>query len=55
MSTREKEQRVIDLLTQINELAADAGDAFYDIAGKDLAKWKEIRGVSFRQKCMKMF
>jgi len=44
MSTKEKEQRVIELLSEINELAADAGDAFYDIAGKDLARWDEIRG-----------
>jgi hypothetical protein len=44
MSTKEKEQRVIELLSQIKELAADAGDAFYDIAGKDLSRWDDIRG-----------
>jgi len=43
VSTEEKEQRVIELLTQINELAADAGDVFYDIAGEDLERWDEIR------------
>jgi hypothetical protein len=36
MSTEEKERRVIEILAQINEVAADAGDVFYDIAGKDL-------------------
>lgn len=44
MSTEEKEQRVIELLTQINELAADAGGVFFDIAGEDLARWGDIRG-----------
>jgi hypothetical protein len=43
MNTEEKELHVIEMLRQINELAADAGDGFYDIAGKDLRQWDEIR------------
>jgi hypothetical protein len=43
LSTKEKEQQVIEILGHINELAADAGDAFYDIAGQDLEDWDEIR------------
>jgi hypothetical protein len=39
MSTKEKEDQVIEMLRQINDLAADAGDVFYDIAGKDLERW----------------
>jgi uncharacterized membrane protein len=37
------EQRVIEILEKVNDLAADAGDAFYDIAGEDLKDWDEIR------------
>jgi hypothetical protein len=43
MSTKEKEDQVIEMLRQINDLATDAGDVFYDIAGKDLERWDEIR------------
>lgn len=43
MSTKEKEDQVIEMLSQINDLAADAGDVFYDIAGKELERWDEIR------------
>jgi len=43
MSTKEKELQVIELLDRVNGLAADAGDVFYDIAGKDLGRWDEIR------------
>jgi hypothetical protein len=43
MSTEEKEQQIIEILRRVNELAADAGDAFYDIAGEDLKRWDDIK------------
>jgi hypothetical protein len=47
LSTEEKEQQFIEILGRINELAADAGDAFYDITGEDLQKWDEITASIF--------
>lgn len=43
MSTKDKEHQVIEMLGRVNELAADAGNVFYDIAGKDLERWDDIR------------
>jgi len=47
MSTEEKEQLVIEILGRVNDLAADAGDVFYDLAGKDLARWDDIRTMIY--------
>ena len=43
MSAKEKERQDIEMLRRVNDLAADAEDVFYDIAGKDLGWRDEIR------------